>query len=83
MAPRKDGSLPAYTWQDVAKHNKEDSAWVIVDDGVYDITGAVRFVVSRGRRAVALPLSLLSDVQIGWTSILVERRCCCLQQGVT
>ena len=42
MAPRKDDSLPAYTWQDVAKHNKEDSAWVIVDDGVYDITGAVR-----------------------------------------
>jgi cytochrome b involved in lipid metabolism len=41
MAPR-DGSkamLPSYTWQDVAKHNTEASAWVIYKDGVFDLTG--------------------------------------------
>lgn len=30
-----------FTWQEVAKHNTAQSAWVIVDDGVYDLTGFV------------------------------------------
>lgn len=38
-------STEAFTWQDVAKHTTEQSAWVIFrdskgDSGVYDITGA-------------------------------------------
>ncbi|CAM9489195.1 unnamed protein product [Choristocarpus tenellus] len=31
-----------YTWQEVAKHNSAKSAWVVVDDKVYDITDFVK-----------------------------------------
>lgn len=30
-----------YTWQQVAKHNTADSAWVYIDDTVYDITSFI------------------------------------------
>lgn len=35
-SPALDG---AYTWQEIAKHNTAESAWVIVRGRVYDVTG--------------------------------------------
>ena len=32
------GQLPTYTRSEVAKHCTQDSAWIIIDDGVYDVT---------------------------------------------
>ena len=37
--PVEGAALRAYTWQEVAKHNTADSAFVIIDGHVYDITG--------------------------------------------
>mmetsp|Transcript_30031 Transcript_30031/g.36817 ORF Transcript_30031/g.36817 Transcript_30031/m.36817 type:complete len:461 (-) Transcript_30031:14-1396(-) len=31
-------SVKEYTWQEVAKHNSKESAWVYIDDTVYDVT---------------------------------------------
>ena len=42
----KGGKGNTYTWQEVAQHNTAESAWVIVEGRVYDITGACRRVVS-------------------------------------
>ena len=27
-----------YTWQEISKHNSADSAWIYVNDHVYDVT---------------------------------------------
>lgn len=51
-----------YTWQEVAKHNTADSAWVIVDRKVYDITefldrhpgGKEMLLLSAGRECTHL-----------------------------
>ena len=38
-APEAAATAPrAFTWQEVAKHNTGDSAWVIIDGLVYDVT---------------------------------------------
>lgn len=56
MVPKPvDAASPtAYTWQEVAKHNKEGDAWVIFGDGVYDITRTWPLV---SRRCGAAPPS--------------------------
>lgn len=36
---RKKESRGEFTWQEVAKHNSAESAWVIVRGRVYDVTG--------------------------------------------
>lgn len=30
--------MPEYTWQEVAKHNTRESAWVSIEGKVYDVT---------------------------------------------
>ena len=30
--------LPVYTWEDLKKHNVNDSKWIAVDGNVYDVT---------------------------------------------
>lgn len=35
--------LGKYNWKDVAQHNNEKSAWVIIDGDVFDITGMYKF----------------------------------------
>lgn len=51
-----------YTWQEVAKHNTAESAWVIVEGKVYDVThfldkhpgGKEMLLLSAGRECTAL-----------------------------
>lgn len=38
---QNDGTDRQYTWQEVAKHNDARSAWVYIDDVVYDVTSFV------------------------------------------
>lgn len=37
-APALSAMVKTYTLEDVAKHNSEESAWIVVDGGVYDTT---------------------------------------------
>ena len=37
--PSKDGGeLPAYTWEEIAKHDSLDSCWKVIKGKVYDFT---------------------------------------------
>ena len=31
-------SLPVYTWDDISRHNTEESLWVVIEGQVYDVT---------------------------------------------
>ena len=34
----KENTLPVYTWDEVAKHNHEQSLWLVISGNVYDVT---------------------------------------------
>lgn len=73
-APSKKSGSKEFTVEEVAKHNKKDDVWVIVDDKVLDVTSVSLFILLH---------AFLKDRSSFCLIILVGRkRSCCTQDGM-
>ncbi len=34
--------MEQYSWEEISKHNTEESLWIVVNDKVYDVTGFLK-----------------------------------------
>ena len=50
--PAKERNIawPAYTMEEVARHDKKDDCWIVVNDKVYDMTKHVSLAATIARK---------------------------------